>query len=114
MLLNGAFSIRRRYEQFKMGDFYICRYIFRQAEGEQESNLPSLESVSSGNSDESELSEKQGFDRIEKLEAIIDNISLLGTMPENKELLHLVPVKSVYSQTLSTGDIIMTSVFSGE
>ena len=72
--------------------------IFRSMEEE----LPSLESVSSENSQESDKSDD--LYRIKKLETIIAEL----TPGDTAKPIHTC----AETQTLSTGDIIMTSVYS--
>ena len=69
--------------------------------------LPSLESVSSDASTDSE----PGLERIEKLEAILNNIAL----PSDSSVPIIesrAKLKNSHTQTLSTGDIVMTKIFS--
>ncbi len=77
--------------------------------------LPSLESVSSNNSNESlgHSQSETGLDRIEKLEAIINQLGGGGVGGSDGDIRSGVSGKSsVCTQTLSTGDIVMTSIFS--
>ena len=78
-------------------------YFFRSLEEE----LPSLESVSSENSQESDKSDD--LYRIRKLETIIAELTPSDT---NTNANPIRTCANTETQTLSTGDIIMTSVYS--
>ena len=117
----------------------ITRHCYFRQENEdlQDSNPPSLESVSS-ESDNSPtspaslgnevVSKVEGLERIEKLEAIIANMTQIGGGPsgagdnssteslgqiqsQHDSLELLTGKKDAESQTLSTGDIVMTKVY---
>jgi len=71
-----------------------------------EEELPSLESVSSENSQESDKSDD--LYRIRKLETIIAEL----TPSDTDTTANPIRTCATETQTLSTGDIIMTSVYS--
>ena len=77
-----------------------------------EEEMPSLESVSSENSQESDKSDD--LYRIRKLETIIAELTPSDTTAETTtaKALTRVACATTETQTMSTGDIIMTSVYS--
>ena len=78
-----------------------------------EEELPSLESVSSENSQESDKSDD--LYRIRKLETIIAELTPSDTTNEATTTVKALPratCATTETQTMSTGDIIMTSVYS--
>ena len=75
-----------------------------------EEELPSLESVSSENSQESDKSDD--LYRIRKLETIIAELTPSDATAAETTALTRATCATTETQTMSTGDIIMTSVYS--
>ncbi len=88
--------------------YFVFSVTFDRAQDEDagDSNPPSLESVSSGSehSSPSHSLEHPGLERIEKLEAMLDRIE--ATSSASPTL-----YRTASTQTLSTGDIVMTKVY---